>query len=136
MEPHRIHLKGPWDVTGPWPDPGEPTRSVAMPKSWQDLFGPTEGTATFARWFHCPTNLVSEDAIAIALTGVTGTGQAWLNDDRLGEFPPWATEVRLPVRLEQLRHRNRLRIELTWTGGDEPGGLYAPVAIEIVSATE
>jgi hypothetical protein len=136
MEPYRIHLKGPWDVIGPWPEPGEPTRSVTMPKSWQDLFGSTGGTATFARWFHCPTNLVPEDEIAIVLTGVNGSGRAWINDFLIGEFSARSETVRLPVKLEQLRQRCRLRIELEWPGGDEPGGLYDPVAIEIVSETE
>lgn len=137
MNPHRIHLKGPWDVTGLWPDPGEPTRSVTLPQSWQDLFGsnPTGDTATFARWFHCPTNLVLEDEIAIVLMGVNGNGRAWINDFPMGEFTARSETVRLPVKLDQLRHRNRLRIELEWPGGDAPGGLYDPVAIEIRSET-
>lgn len=133
MEPYRIQLKGPWDVTGPWPEPGEPSRSVIMPRSWLELFGPIGGTATFARWFHRPTNLVPEDEIAIVLTGVSGSGHVWLNDQSLGEFSAAASPVRFPVRLDQLRQRSRLVIELTWPGGDQIGGLYDPVAIEIVS---
>jgi hypothetical protein len=67
------------------------------------------------------------------LTGVTGNGRVWLNDEVLGEYAAMAEEIRFPMRLEQLQPRNRLRIELSWDGGDGPGGLYAPVAIEILS---
>ncbi len=106
-----------------------------MPQAWQALFGPTGGTAIFVRWFHRPTNLVPEDRIAIVLTGATGTGQVWLNDVSLGEFSVRAEAARFPVRLNQLQPRNRLRIELKWSGEDTPGGLYDPVAIEILSET-
>ena len=136
MEPYRIHLKGPWDVTGPWQDPGAPTWTVSLPQTWQKLFGTVAGTATFARWFHCPTNLVPEDQLAIVLTGVNGNGRVWINDFLLGEFTARSQSVRLPVTLDQLRQRSRLRIELEWPGGDDAGGLYDPVAIEIVSETD
>lgn len=135
MSTHRIHLKGPWDVAGPWPDVAETgeIRSVAMPQRWETLFGLNSGTATFSRWFHQPTNLVAEDRLAIVLAGVSGTGRAWLNDQLLGEFSAKHETVRLPMALAQLQHRNRLCIELACSVGDGPGGLYDAVAIEIES---
>lgn len=138
MPTHRIHLRGPWDVTGPWPDPLESgeIRSVTLPQRWQALFGSNIGTATFSRWFHQPTNLTEDDRLAIVLTGVSGTGRAWLNEHQLDAFAAKGSVVRLPIQLEQLQRRNRLRIELTWKADEEPGGLYDAVAIEIDSDNE
>jgi len=135
MATHRIHLKGPWDVTGPWQDVTETgeIRSVAMPQRWESLFGSNSGTATFSRWFHQPTNLVAEDRLAIVLTGVTGAGRAWLNDQLLGEFVAKKEAIRLSMTLSQLQQRNRLRIELSCSVGEGPGGLYDAVAMEIES---
>ncbi len=135
MPIHRIHLRGPWDVTGPWLDAaadGE-VRSVAMPQRWRALFGSNSGTARFSRWFHQPTNLVENDRLAIVLIGVTGSGRAWLNEAPLGEFSAREESIRLPIQLKHLQHRNRLCIELTCPVGDEAGGLYDAVAIEIDS---
>lgn len=135
MPVHRIHLRGPWDVTGPWPDAAEPgeTRTVTLPQRWDALFGSNSGTATFFRWFHQPTNLVEEDRLAIVLTGVTGIGRAWLNEHPLDEFSAVEQLVRLPIELSHLRHRNRLRIELSCSVGETAGGLYDAVALEIDS---
>lgn len=135
MPVHRIHLRGPWDVTGPWPDPTESgkIRSITMPQRWQALFGSNIGTATFSRWFHQPTNLAQEDRLAIILTGVAGHGETWLNDQSLGKFSARGEAVRLPMQLGQLQLRNRLRIELSCSADQSPGGLYDAVAIEIDS---
>lgn len=107
---------------------------MTLPQRWETVFGSNSGTATFSRWFHQPTNLVEEDRLAIALTGVTGSGRAWLNEHPLGEFTAREETVRLPLRLGQLQHRNRLRIELSCTVGQS--GLYDAVAIEIDSDSE
>lgn len=138
MAIHRIHLRGPWDVSGPWPNssPSGETRSVPLPQRWDALFGSTSGTATFSRWFHQPTNLTEEDRLAIVLTGVSGTGRVWLNDQPLGEFSATADAVRLPFRLSHMARRNRLRIELTCSAEQNPGGLYEAVAIEIDSEND
>lgn len=133
---HRIHLRGPWDVSGPWADaPAETIRSVTIPQTWEGLFGGQGGAAVFGRWFHQPTNLASTDRLAVVLTGVAGSGQVWLNDVDLGAFQSRGEAVKLPFTLERLQHRNRLRIELTWTPGGHrgPGGLFEAVAIQIES---
>lgn len=78
-------------------------------------------------------DLVAEDRLAIVLTGVTGAGRAWLNDQLLGEFVAKKEAIRLSMTLSQLQQRNRLRIELSCSVGEGPGGLYDAVAMEIES---
>lgn len=136
MTPYRIHLRGPWEVTGPWVDGvSQEWRTVTLPAAWQSLFGTRSGTATFRRWFHRPTNLVPDDQIAFVLTGVRGAGHARLNDDPWNPLVIHNTAAAIPVTVAQLRQRNRLEIELTFdpSATSEPGGLFEAVALEIIS---
>jgi hypothetical protein len=139
MAPHRIHLRGPWEVTGPWSHGDtNPHRSVTLPVAWQALFGTQAGTATFHRWFNRPTNLTSADRLTMVLTGVRGTGSARLNDG------PWVplvldgTQAEIPLRLSLFQPRNRFEVELTFdpTTTVEVGGLFDAVALEIDSPND
>ncbi len=139
MAPHRIHLRGPWEVSGPWPDAEAASlRTVTLPMPWRALFGTQAGTATFRRWFHRPTNLASGDRLAIILTGVRGTGSFRLNDDPWETLHLDGTQAHVSITLAQLRQRNRLEVELTFdpTLTTEAGGLFDAVALEINSQND
>lgn len=136
MSPHRIHLRGPWEVAGPWPNGvADEPRRVHLPACWQDLFGQQGGVATFARWFHQPTNLTPADRLAIVLLGVSGSGRATLNGAPLGEFAAAGATIVLPLTLDRLQRRNRLEIALACSTprADQPDGLYDAVALQIES---
>lgn len=139
MAPHRIHLRGPWEVSGPWLDvAGGSQRTVTLPIAWHAIFGTQAGTATFRRWFHRPTNLAVEDRLAIILTGVRGSGCLRMNDDPWQPLHLDGTQARVAITLALLRQRNRLEIELTFDPltTSEAGGLFAAVALEIASQND
>ena len=150
---HRIRLVGPWDFTwreAPESDDGpdeleprsiNPTRtgSVPMPCDWQALFGTAAGCATFSRRFHRPTNLDANEQVVIILTGVGGGGKLSLNGSVLTEFTSTTEPVEADVT-DRLLPFNVLEVSIHFrpatapepaTGPPNPGGLFAPVVLEI-----
>ena len=137
---HRIRLIGPWDFTwnkstavGLEIRPTETCGSVKMPCEWQMLFGNVEGSATFSRRFHRPTNLESHEQVVIVLTGVGGEGTITLNSELVADFPSTIGPVEVDVT-RRLQAFNVLEVCVCFRpSSDEPnrGGLFEPVVLEI-----
>lgn len=127
---HRIRLRGPWEVvalestTGPLPPP---TR-MAVPCSWQQGGWPGfAGRAVHRRAFGKPTNLGPGEQVWLVIGGVSGRGEARLNQRvvaAIDQGRPFEFDV-----TEALAERNILEVEIA-AGGDD-GGVTGEVAIEI-----
>ena len=139
MATHRIRLVGPWDFQ--WQEStgfaGPPVThgTMKMPCRWQDVFGSFDGTATFTRKFHCPTNLEPHERVFIVLSGVPGHGSASLNGAPLGLFdaPNGETEFDATQRLAKF---NLLEMTVRFspsTMSVQTDGPLAEVALEIRS---
>ena len=141
MQPHRIHLKGPWTYEWIGREGGcdsgaakqdDPQR-IKMPAAWRDLFGPVAGNVRFRRSFGKPTNLETDERVFLCFDGIGGTGAVRLNDQELGRLDGNQTTARYDVT-GLLGSRNTLLVDLCFTPDEspaEPGGLWRPVAIEI-----
>lgn len=138
MLPHRMHLKGPWQYEwlGPsdaLPPDVEPAGRLKMPAEWRTSFGSAAGTARFRRRFNRPTNLDADERVFVVLDGVGGTGEARLDDRRLGTVDGAQGSAAFDVT-DLLKPANELVVELEFDPAvDESvrGGLWGPVAIEI-----
>jgi beta-galactosidase/beta-glucuronidase len=142
-QPHRMHLKGPWNYR--WLEPpnpsAEPDRAevlldgdrIKMPASWQDAFGAATGRVIFSRRFQKPTNLDPEEQVHIAFDGIGGTAKIQLNDAPLGELQDVSETASINMT-DRLAPTNVLSVEISFDGGDQPGGLWGAVAIEIHNA--
>jgi hypothetical protein len=146
--PYRILLRGPWQAeplnraelddgatinssTTKLPAP----TTVRLPASWQELFGSFRGRIRFRRKFHPPSNIGAADRLAIVFDGVAGTGPVSLNGRAIGSIEPGAGTARFDVT-GLLRTNNELQVDLEFTSpGAAPGGLFAPVVLEIQTAS-
>jgi beta-galactosidase/beta-glucuronidase len=142
-QPHRMHLKGPWDFRwiaqeSPVNHPRRPEvlldgQRIKMPAAWQDSFGAATGRVEFTRRFQKPTNLDEQEQVHIAFDGLGGSAVIRLNDELIGELSDIDATVSFDVT-EKLQSTNLLRVEVAFDGGDKAGGLWGPVAIEIHNA--
>lgn len=108
---------------------------MTVPVDWRTLFGDVAGQATFRRKFHRPTNLESHERVILVLTGVRGRGTVSLNDTLLGEFSAIGEAIEFDTT-RFLNPFNTVSVQLTFDPQEAPslpGGLYAPVAIDIRS---
>jgi len=139
MSIHRINLKGPWDYE--WLDgPAVPASSdgrVTMPAEWNALFGPVAGRAVFRRRFHSPTNLEPDDRVWLVFDRVGGRGTVAVNGEVVGKLTSSDQSQRFDMAA-RLQPFNEAAVELEFDPATDanPGGLYAPVAIEIESSHE
>jgi hypothetical protein len=121
--PHRIRLRGPWEVESP-----ALTESASVRLNWAEhgLTG-FAGRVRFRRRFGLPRRIDAHERVWIT-GGATGPSEVWLNDIGLGRHDrpgtPFEFEVRFP-----LRDRNELVIEVESATPD--GGLTGEVALEI-----
>ncbi len=136
---HRINLKGPWEyqplfaapTTAGVDLPGRGT--VKFPAAWQDFLGNFRGRVCFIRPFNRPTNLDAHERVDLVLDGVGGTAVIRLNQLAVGEISNSELGGRFDIT-SLLQLHNLLEIEVEWAGSpDEQGGLWAPVALEIVT---
>jgi hypothetical protein len=147
--PYRILLRGPWEIAAlgraeieggspagnPAPADLPAPKTVRLPATWQELFGSFRGRIRFRRKFHPPSNIGAGDRLAIVFDGVGGAGTVSLNGRPLGSIELGAQTARFDVT-GLLRTNNELQVDLEFSGPDEsgfPGGLHAPVTLEIVS---
>ena len=137
MQPHRIHLKGPWtfewiDREGETVERAEPQR-VQMPVSWREHLGSISGHVRYCRPFGKPTNLDTEEQVHLCFDGIGGRGTLRLNGEELGSLDGPQESCRFEVT-SRLQQRNTLIVDLSFDPDEstnEPGGLWGPVALEI-----
>ena len=143
---HRIHLKGPWNydwiadveasnTAGRASAVSAPSRSgrVNMPSPWQAIFGKLAGTGRFTRRFGCPTNLAPTDRIYLVFDGIGGEAVVYVNDHCVDAMNEEGIAKEFEIT-ERLRTSNLLAVTIRFDPQDRPeipGGLWAPVAIEI-----
>jgi len=149
--PYRILLRGPWqceplaraelgaDGKIDWSTSALPSAGgVRLPASWQNLFGAFRGRVIFRRRFHPPSNITSDDRLSLVFDSIGGAATISLNGRSLGT----ATTTTLPARFDVtglLRTNNEVVVELVFADFEAsapPGGLYAPIALEIAPAAQ
>lgn len=146
MAPYRIQLRGPWEyvliaraegddgVQFAWDRPASPAAGqVKMPAEWRSFLGDFRGRVRFDRNFHQPTNLDPGERVFIVFGGVGGSGDVLLNGQVIGAVQTTEAPQRFDIT-SLLRGDNLLQVQLDFSGVaamDCPGGLYAPVALEI-----
>lgn len=136
---HRIHLKGPWEfqpLVGDGSETGRtvpPGGTVKFPAAWGDFLGEFRGQVRFTRPFNRPTNLELHERVDLVLDGVGGSAEVRLNEQPVGRVAEGETSARFEIT-SLLRPHNILSICVNWASNSPaPGGLWAPVALEIVS---
>jgi len=133
-EPHRIRLRGPWEVTALEAPSGYaltgPTR-MHCPCSWRDGGWPSfSGRARHTRRFGRPTNLNPQERVWLVIDACNGELTIELNGTPVGAATAGvalATDV-----TEQLLPRNELQIDVA--GKDDRCGLTGEVRLEIRAA--
>ena len=133
---HWINLKGPWGfqpLEGESPGVLPAAGTVKFPAAWQSFLGDFRGRTLFTRTFNCPTNLDAHERVNLLLDGVSGRARITLNGEFVGAIDNPSPPVRFDIT-QRLELHNQLQIEVHWEGAaDQPGGLWAPVALEILS---
>ena len=145
MYPHRIRLRGPWEIQplallvfvreslgqfGFRRHDLPPARTVNAPGLWKDCGLPDfPGIVRYRRHFGLPRKLDEHETVWITCAGVADSCIVWLNDERLANF----ANPRQPFEVEvtgKLRDRNELWLDIHY---DHPngGGLCGDVALEI-----
>lgn len=144
--PYRIFLRGPWQSeplaradrvsSGSivWSTSSLPSPStVRLPATWQELFGPFRGRIRFRRRFHRPTNLEPQDRVYIAFDGIGGAAAVSTNGRLLGTIDSPGGAAQFDIT-DVLTNENELQVDLEFgapSGISDPGGLFAPIAVEI-----
>lgn len=136
-----MNLKGPWKYEWLSYANDNATEHVQsgtakMPQGWQSLFGNRSGRVQFSRVFHQPSNLDANEQVYVVFDGVGGDVVVSVNGVNLGSksnpSAPFGFDV-TPL----LRPTNKLVATIDFKvddGNDQPGGLWAPVGIEIRKA--
>ena len=124
-EPHRIRLRGPWEVTAIGND--RATR-MTIPCSWKEggWIG-FAGKARHLRSFGRPRQNDSNERVWLVIASVTGTGTIRLNGLDLGTVngnQPFQSDI-----TDRLEARNQLEIEVESDG--DSGGVTGEVGLEI-----
>jgi len=122
--PHRIRLRGPWDVV---PPNGLPPRHITMPGRLIDArLAGFAGQVRLIRRFGFPGRLDDFERVWLRCDGFDGTATITVNDVSLG------TNVRdrFAYDITSLLHpRNQLEVLLD--AADDQAGLWGEVAMEV-----
>jgi beta-galactosidase/beta-glucuronidase len=145
MYPHRIRLRGPWEceplarfvttpdgqnetVTTDLPAP----RRMTIPCRWRDGgLKDFAGRVRFRRHFGYPGRIDENERVWLTFTGIEGTAEIKLN----GQLLRPREQTQDPLEFEitgLLGNRNDLVVDVE---GQETGGIYGEVAMEIRLAT-
>jgi glycosyl hydrolase family 2 len=123
--PHRIHLRGPWDVR-PHASDG-PAGRMTMPGTLGDGgWAGFRGRVSFYRRFGRPSNLGPGETVWLAFECVVGAAQVRLNGESLGT-------VERTGRFDvtgRLMDRNTLTV--TFDAVDDTRGVVGNVVLEII----
>lgn len=135
---HRIHLKGPWEFQPLSAHSAAPNTllpaggTIKFPIEWREFLGDFAGRARFTRHFNLPTNLEPQDRVDLVLDGLGGMTEILLNQMPVGMVQPPHQTGRFDIT-PFLKPHNILVIHVEWDGAaGEAGGLWAPVALEIL----
>lgn len=101
MYPHRIRLRGPWELLEP------EHRRVTVPCRWSD-FGIATGPVRVLRRFGYPGFLDSEERVWLTF-GAGDEAKAFLNEQLMGDVVPGGAEFEITSLLQQ---RNRLEMQV------------------------
>lgn len=126
-EPHRIRLRGPWEIR-------LHTRRASI--GWMTVPGTIRdagwaryvGTVSFYRRFGKPSNLGTGDRVRLAFERVTGPAEVRLNDEPIGDL---TVSGSFDVT-GRLRERNMLAVEMT--AMDDECGIVGDVILEIMAS--
>ena len=91
------------------------------------------GLIRFSRRFQRPTNLDEFERVWLAFQGVGGAATFSVNDIEIGRIDATTQTIAFDVT-DHLAPSNHLIVEIDWScpgDSDSPGGLYAPVVIEM-----
>jgi hypothetical protein len=132
MLPHRIRLRGPWELTplkrADGSEANLPPLTAHMPVLWHECgLAGFAGRVRHTRRFGAPRKLDSFERVWLTFGGISGRSEIWLNDERLGAWPAGSSPFEMEIT-EKLRDRNELRVEIE---ADESGGMPGESALEI-----
>ena len=106
-EPHRIRLRGPWEVVGLQPE--RPATRMPLPCTWREGGWPGfAGRASHIRQFGQPRTHGAGERVWLFIEAVVGRGVARLNGRELGAVDGL---FRVDVT-DQLLARNQLEIDV------------------------
>lgn len=124
MYPHRIRLRGPWELRRD----AEVIR-VNMPARWCDLGWPTgPWSAKLTRKFGLPRTLDDYERVWITCSDVSDASRWILNGQLVGTYATTALNLEMEVT-GRLMRRNELVVEIDSNSSE--GGLRGEVALEI-----
>ena len=131
---HRMHLKGPWECEALSGEGAPAAGRVKLPQAWEEAWSAFRGEMRYRRRFHRPTNLDPHERVWIVFDGVGGSARVAVNSQELGCI---AADSEFPARFEitpLLQGSNELVVDVSFgSEASGPGGLWAPVAIEITA---
>jgi hypothetical protein len=132
---HRMHLKGPWQYrlldSDANANPTAAKGRIKLPAAWQDCFADYRGSVRYERHFNCPTNLDPHERVYVVFEEIGGEATIRLNETLLGNAGGGPGPFEFEIK-SLLQPRNLLVVDVAFHGGNErPGGLWAPVALEI-----
>jgi len=131
MYPHRIRLRGPWEVDAVSPACETITTRVTMPVRWKEV--PTVGHGGVVRWrrrFGLPRQLDDWERVWLVCQGFEGRASWSLNGNEC--LPHSGGDGMLETEITSLLHeRNELTIEMT--PGDADQWVWEELALEIRS---
>jgi hypothetical protein len=126
--PHRIRLRGPWDVR---PHAGDaPAGRMTVPGTLRDGgWTGFAGRVSFYRRFGRPSNLAPTEMVRLVFERIVGPAEVRLNDDALGLLAERGSfEI-----TKRLAKRNTL--EVIVDAADDGCGIVGDVTLEISELT-
>ena len=143
---HRIRLRGPWgcqwlgesgrgDRPASFASPPQSLPQVVLPNSWIRLFGTARGRAQFYRRFGRPTNLGARERVYLVFEAIGGDALISVNGNPLGRVSQPTGTTQFDIT-EFLADNNVVAVDVQFDPEiekDNPGGLWAPVVLEIRS---
>jgi hypothetical protein len=123
MYPHRIRLRGPWDMTAA----GQAPKRVAFPTTWAAVDLPDYvGQVTFERRFGYPGRIDAHERVWLVGHGMAIPATIDFQGERLGVVT--ASRFAFDVT-QRLRERNLLKLTLEIVAGR--AGLWDDIALEV-----
>lgn len=127
-DPHRIRLRGPWDLLVPQTGAAAEPRRATPPCDWSTVLGAEfRGTARFRRFFHAPDRLMPHERLWLVVEGANERALVHLNGAALGEFAGATTAWECDIT-ERIAPRNELTMDVVAPVG---AGALGAVRLEV-----